>query len=112
MSLKDVNIKNVNKLKLQRVDFYKQSKNKKLSKEIVKKFPKFLKPDSPADNRNLISELTELFSLELVAINGVELTDEQKYLYDERAGIYEYEAGILRAEAEDRAIKELKHLIL
>lgn len=57
-----------------------------------------------------INKLNELFSLELVGADNKLFTKEELYFIDERAGIYEYEAGLSRAEAENRAIKELKNI--
>lgn len=105
MSLRDVKIGRVNRLRLKEPEKYKQSKSPKLSNVVLAE-PDFLTPME--DERGaFMKTLTELFALQLVSINGVELTPDEIYYYDERAGIYEFNGGLSREEAEERAFKDL-----
>ena len=108
MRLKDrlIEVRKANRLRL-RPEMYKQSKPQKLREEPIKKDPKFLNEAPEKESRSISEALLELFALELVAINGVRITRDEAYYFDERAGIYEYEGGLSRAEAERRAFNEI-----
>jgi len=105
LSLRDVKIGRVNRLRLKEPEKYKQSKSPKLSNVVIEE-PDFL---TPMDERGaFMKTLTELFALQLVSINGVELTPDEIYYYDERAGIYEFSGGLSREEAEERTFKIIR----
>jgi hypothetical protein len=106
MRLRDIDIRQVNRLRL-RPENYKQSKPQMLREEPLKKDPKFLNVPPEKESRSFSEALLELFALELVAINGVRITQDEVYCFDERAGIYEYEGRLSRAEAERRAFNEI-----
>jgi len=93
-----------------RPESYKQSKPQMLREEPLKKDPKFLNVPPEKESRSFSEALLELFALELVAINGVKITQDEAYYFDERAGIYEYDGGLSRAEAEKRAFNDLETL--
>jgi len=96
----------LNRLRI-RPESYNQSKTPKLREEPLKEDPKFLNVAPEKESRSITEALLELFALELVAINGVRITPDEAYYFDERAGIYEYEGGLSRAEAERRAFNEI-----
>lgn len=102
MSLLDIKIGRVNRLKLKSPEKYKKSENTPKPSNVE---PDFL--TSPDEKGAFINILTGLFALELVSINGVYLTEDEKYYYDERAGIYEFNGGLSREEAEDKAFNEI-----
>ncbi len=88
-------------------EMYRQSKTPKLREEPIKKDPKFLNEAPEKESRSIPEALLELFALELIAINGVRITQDEAYYFDERAGICVYEGGLSRAEAERRAFNEI-----
>ena len=107
MSLKDVKIGRVNRLRLRAPEEYKQSKNPQMLSKVKLIDPDFLTPQED-EKKDFMKILTELFALEIVKESGAELTTDELYLYDERAGIYEFSGGLSRAEAENRAYKEVE----
>lgn len=102
MSLRDVKIGRVNRLRLKSPEKYTKSESTPKPRKVE---PDFL--NSPDEKEAFINILTGLFALELVSINGIELTEDEKYYYDERAGICEFCGGLSREEAEERAFKEI-----
>lgn len=107
MSLKNVKIREVNRLRLKAPEKYKQSKKPQMLSIGVLPEPEFLTPLED-EKPDFIKILTELFALELISINGIELTPNELYYFDERAGIYEFYGGLSRGEAEDRVLKEIQ----
>ena len=91
-----INIAKRNRIVLRKPE-YKLSREKAPEKEISIK--------EPESKKDFLTILTELFDLELVGINNIMFTEDEKILYEERAGIYEYYGGLSRAEAENEALK-------
>jgi len=106
LSLKNVKIGRVNRLRLRAPEEYKQSKKPQMLSKVKLIDPDFLTPQEE-EKKDFMKILTELFALEIVKESGAELTTDELYLYDERAGIYEFSGGLSRAEAENRAYKDI-----
>ena len=109
MSLKNVKIGRVNRLRLRAPEEYKQSKKPQMLSNVVLVDPDFLSPQED-EKKDFMKILTGLFALEIVKESGAELTTDELYLYDERAGIYEFYGGLSREEAEIKAFNEIKRI--
>lgn len=109
MSLGIANTTNRNRLRLKGFNLLPDRKPEpKISLDVLPPAMELITP--PDENKSFIDRLNDLFNVELIGANNKIFTEDERAFIDERAGIYEYYGKLSRAEAEDRAIKELKQI--
>ena len=103
MSIGIANISNRNRLRLKGFKLLPENKPEPQLIPAVE----FITP--PEEAMSFIDKLNDLFDIELIGAEDKVFTEDERAFIDERAGMYEYYGKLSRAEAEDRAIKELKN---
>lgn len=93
------------------LDTYKKHKSRQKQESYKLSRATFTPPEQATAKEeasgSFTEKLNELFALEIVGMNGIIFTEEERALFDERAGIYQYEAGLTMEEAENRAFRDL-----